>query len=190
MHAIFPTFWAVQPRGWLAPTSRRSNKSRWLSNWRWLVRRTRTDNEQETRTMNLALEKHDTGLGADRVTISSGTNKLLWAIQGLLALLFVFAGVMKFVMPVEEMTKQMPLSGGFLHFIGAAEVLGGLGLVLPGIFRIRQGLTPLAAAGLLIIMIGAVAVTLKTGGVTSAIMPFVTLLLLGFVGYRRWRQLV
>src|SRR6267154_6581604 len=92
-----------------------------------------------------------------------GMNVVLWILQSLLAALFMFAGVMKFIMPIEEMTKQIALPGWFLHFIGVAEILGAIGLVLPGILRIRTGLTPLAAAALAVIMIGATAVNLKTG---------------------------
>ena len=88
-------------------------------------------------------------------------NVLLWALQVLLAILFMFAGVMKFVMPIEEMTKQIPLAGWFLHFIVGAEILGAIALVLPGILRIRTGLTPLAEAALVVIMIGATAVKLE-----------------------------
>jgi len=113
----------------------------------------------------------------------------LWIIQGLLALLFVFAGGMKLVMPIEEMTKQIALPGTFLRFIGVAEVLGGLGLVLPGLLNIRPGLTPLAAAGLVIIMIGATVVSAMIGGIGTALFPFVVGLLLAFVAYARWRVL-
>ncbi len=111
----------------------------------------------------------------------------LWVVQGLLALLFLFAGGMKLVLPIEEMTKQMPLPGPFLRFIAVAEVLGALGLILPGLLRIRPGLTPLAAAGLLIIMIGATVLTLSAGGVASALIPLVVGLLSAFVAYGRWR---
>jgi hypothetical protein len=108
-------------------------------------------------------------------------NYALWIVQGLLALLFLFAGGMKLVM-----TKQMPLPGWFLRFIGVAEVLGALGLVLPGIFRIRTGLTPLAAAGLVIIMIGATVLSFASGGAVAALFPLVVGLLLAFVIYGRW----
>jgi uncharacterized membrane protein YphA (DoxX/SURF4 family) len=116
-------------------------------------------------------------------------NIALWIIQALLALLFLFAGGTKLIMPIEEMTKQMPvpLSGVFLRFIGVCEVLGGFGLVLPWLLRIRPGLTPLAAVGLVIIMIGATAITLMTGDVTMALMPFVVGILCVFVAYGRWR---
>lgn len=114
-------------------------------------------------------------------------HRALWIIQWLLALLFLFAGVMKFVMPVEEMTKQVPLPGWFVHFIGAAEIAGAIGLVLPGLLRSRQGLTTLAAACLVVIMIGATVITVGTQGVGPAIFPFVVCLLVAFVAYGRWR---
>ncbi|HEV7504006.1 MAG TPA: DoxX family protein [Thermoanaerobaculia bacterium] len=114
-------------------------------------------------------------------------NYILWTIQVLLAALFLFAGAMKFVMPVAEMTKQMPLPAWFLWFIGVAEILGGLGLILPSLLRIKPGLTPLAAAGLVIIMIGAVVVSAQTGGLKATPVPLLTGLLSAFVAYGRWR---
>jgi uncharacterized membrane protein YphA (DoxX/SURF4 family) len=111
----------------------------------------------------------------------------LWIVQVLLALLFLFAGSMKFIMTVEEMTKEIMMPGWFLRFIGVAEVLGGLGLVLPGLLRIRPGLTPLAAVGLTIIMIGAAVISFIVGGVVMALVPLVIGLLAVFVAYGRWR---
>jgi DoxX-like family len=113
----------------------------------------------------------------------------LWIVQGLLALLFLFAGGMKLVLPLEALTEQMPLPGLFVRFIGVAEVLGAMGLILPGLLRIRPALTPLAAAGLVLIMIGAMVLTLAGGDVTSALIPLVVGLLLGFVAYGRWSDL-
>jgi uncharacterized membrane protein YphA (DoxX/SURF4 family) len=113
---------------------------------------------------------------------------VLWIIQALLGLLFLFAGVMKFVMSVAEMTKDMPsMPGWFLHFIGVMEILGGLGLILPGLLRIRPGLTPLAAAGLVIIMIGATVITFTTMGVGAAALPLIVGILCAVVAYGRWR---
>ena len=115
-------------------------------------------------------------------------NVALWVLQVLLGALFLFSGVMKFVMSVEEMTKQMPsMPGWFLHFIGVCEILGGLGLILPGLFRVRMGLTPLAAACLVIIMIGATVVSAVIGPPAMALLPLVVGLLLAFVAYGRWR---
>ena len=114
-------------------------------------------------------------------------NIALWIVQALLALLFLFAGGMKFVMSIEEMTKQIPMPGWFLRFIGVCEVLGALGLIFPWFLRIRPGLTPLAAAGLVIIMIGATVLTLMTGDIAMALMPLMVGILCAFVAYGRWR---
>ncbi len=111
----------------------------------------------------------------------------LWIVQGLLALLFLFAGGMKLVLPLEKLTGPVPLPGPFLRFIGVAEVLGAIGVILPGLLRIRPGLTPLAAAGLVIIMIGATVLTLAGGDLLPALIPLVVGLLAAFVANGRWR---
>jgi uncharacterized membrane protein YphA (DoxX/SURF4 family) len=116
-------------------------------------------------------------------------NIALWIAQGLLAAIFLFAGGMKLVLPIEEMTKQMPipLPGWFLRFTGVIEVLGAIGVILPWLLRIRAGLTPLAAAGLVIVMIGATVYTLAAGDVASALISLVVGALAAFVAYGRWR---
>ena len=114
-------------------------------------------------------------------------NTALWIVQGLLAALFLFAGGMKLILPLDQLTGPIAVPGWFLRFIGVCEVLGGLGLILPGLFRVRPGLTPLAAVGLVIIMIGAVVVTLIGGAVVAAVISLVVGLLAAFVVYGRWR---
>jgi uncharacterized membrane protein YphA (DoxX/SURF4 family) len=114
-------------------------------------------------------------------------NKLLWVVQILLAALFLFSGVSKFMMPAAELTKNSPLSLSFIRFIGVCEIVGAIGLIVPGLTRIKPGLTPLAAAGLLIIMIGAVAITVNTMGIRMAMVPFVVGVLTLFVAWGRWR---
>ena len=114
------------------------------------------------------------------------TRALLWTIQGMLALLFLFAGGMKLAAPTEALAQQSPLPPLFLKFIGLAEVAGALGLVLPGLLRICRGLTSLAAAGLVIIMMGATAITVAAGQIGSAVVPGVVGLLAAFVAYKRW----
>jgi hypothetical protein len=109
----------------------------------------------------------------------------LWATQVALALLFLFAGGIKFFLPADDLTKDTALSATFLRFIGVCEVLGAIGLVLPGLLRIQRGLTPLAATGLIVIMIGATVVTLVEGSVAAATTPMVVGLLLAFVVYGR-----
>ena len=111
----------------------------------------------------------------------------LWIVQSLLALLFLFAGGMKLVLPLEQLAGPITLPGPLLRFIGVAEVLGGLGLILPGLLGIRPGLTPLAASGLVIIMIGATVLTLAAGAVAVALISLGVGLLAAFVAYGRWR---
>jgi uncharacterized membrane protein YphA (DoxX/SURF4 family) len=116
-------------------------------------------------------------------------NTALWIIQALLAALFLFAGGMKLVMPIEDIIKQMPLPlpGWFVRFTGVVELLGGIGLILPWLLRIKPRLTPLAATGLVIVMIGATVYTLASGEIASAPMPLVVGILAGFVAYGRWK---
>ena len=119
-------------------------------------------------------------------------NILLWILQILLALAFLFAGGTKLVLPTEVLNSMAPpnsilFPGWFLKFIGLCEVLGALGLILPGVFHRKQHLTILAAIGLLIIMIGAMVVTFMTGGVMAASSPFVIAVLCLFIAYGRWK---
>ena len=112
----------------------------------------------------------------------------LWTVQGLLALLFLSSGGSKLVLPVDDLTAQMPLAlpGLVLRFIGLVEVLGAIGLILPALVRIRPSLTPLAAAGLALEMIVATIVTVVGADVAMAALPLVVGLLSAFVAYGRW----
>ena len=85
--------------------------------------------------------------------------------------------------------KVSPLPAAFLKFIGVCEVTGAVGLILPGLLRIRTGLTPLAAAGLVIIMIGATLVTVATQGAAPAALPFCVGILAATVALGRRRFL-
>lgn len=119
-------------------------------------------------------------------------NILLWIIQVLLALTFLMSGGMKLLIPLEELYKNGPpgqflFPKWFMNFIGVCEVLGALGLILPGIFRRQQFLTSIAAVGLTIIMIGAVVITAVGPGAKYSIPPLITGLLCAFVAYSRWK---
>ena len=132
-------------------------------------------------------------MGATTRTYESSIGRtetiILWTVQALLAALFLFAGGMKLLVPSDQLQAGAPIhfSAAFIHFIGSCEVLGALGLVLPRATRVLPELTPIAAAGLVIIMIGAVTVTLAGGmGVAAAILPFVVGVLAALVAWRRW----
>ena len=116
-------------------------------------------------------------------------NVTLWVIQGLLAALFLFAGSIKLILPIEAMAGPVSLPGWFLRFIGVAEVTGAIGLILPWLTRIQPRLTPMAASGLVIIMSGATAITVIGGPAATAAVPFVVGLLAATVAYSRWQTL-
>ena len=109
----------------------------------------------------------------------------LWSAQALLALTFLVAGSSKFLMSSQDLTKDIDLPVAFLRFIGVCEVFGALGLILPGLLRIRRGLTPIAACGLVIIMIGATVVTITSMGIAPAVLPLAVGLVAAFVAYAR-----
>ena len=115
-------------------------------------------------------------------------NRALWIVQGLLAALFLFAGGMKVITPVEVLSAMSPFPGEFIRFIGICEVLGAVGLILPYALRILPGLTALAAAGLVVIMVGATVSTLAIGGGLLALPTLLFGLLAGLVAYGRRPQ--
>ncbi|MFL5488795.1 MAG: DoxX family protein [Gemmatimonadaceae bacterium] len=117
--------------------------------------------------------------------ISRKANITLWSVQAVLAALFLFAGGFKLITPVDVLAAQTHLSGEFMRFIGVCEFLGGLGLVLPGLARIRTELTSLAAAGLVIIMTGATIISAVQGPVAGAIVPVVVGILAATVARSR-----
>jgi DoxX-like protein len=114
-------------------------------------------------------------------------NRVLWIVQGLLALVFLFTGGIKLVLPLDALKGPVALPGLFVRFIGVCEVLGAIGLILPRLLRIRPGLTPLAAAGLAIITTGATVITVMGGSIAGALLPLIVGVLAGFVAYGRWR---
>ena len=115
-------------------------------------------------------------------------NRALWIVQILLGLFFALAsGFPKLLLPPDALALPIPLPRPFLLFIGVAEVLGGLGLTLPGLLGIWPGLTLLAAAGLVLVTIGATVYQLAAGQIESVLFAVVVGLLCAFVAYGRWR---
>jgi DoxX-like family len=91
--------------------------------------------------------------------------------------------------PTTRQAAQAPLPVEVVRFLGLCEVAGALGLTLPGVLRIQPALTPLAAAGLVALMIGATVLTPILIGTDAVLimLPLVVGLLAAFVGYGRWR---
>ncbi len=114
-----------------------------------------------------------------------GLHITLWVLQALLAAAFLMAGLSKATTPMEALAAQMPwtaeVGAGLTRFIGISEFLGGLGLVLPALIRIRPQLTALAGAGLVVVMVlaaafhavrgefGGIAINVVLGGLAAFI---------------------
>jgi uncharacterized membrane protein YphA (DoxX/SURF4 family) len=115
-------------------------------------------------------------------------NIALWILQVLLAVYFLWHGWL-FVAPPAEMAEMMNsfIDPGFRIFIGVAELLAAAGLILPGLTRILPWLTPLAAAGLMIVTASATVLHLSRGETGSAISAAVFFVLVTLVAYMRWK---
>lgn len=117
-------------------------------------------------------------------------NILLWILQILLGLYFFAIGVMHFVIPPNlpppmHWMYELP---AWLHYVsGTAEILGGLGLILPAVTRIQTRLVPLAASGLTLVMVGAMVYHIPRGEAQNIGFNLVLALLLAFVAYGRWK---
>jgi len=109
----------------------------------------------------------------------------LWSVQIVLALLFLFAGIAKLRMSAAVLEQFTGVPGAFMKFIAIAEISGALGLVLPGLFRVKRFLTPVAAVGLVTIMAGATTLMATHGPVSGAALPFVVGVLVAAVACRR-----
>ncbi len=117
-------------------------------------------------------------------------NRALWILQALLAAVFLLSGLLKLLVPVDQMQQQLPLPAALIYLIGSLETLGALGLLLPSLLRVRPDLTPLAAAGLAALMAGAALLTPTYFGepAAGALLPLALGLLAAFVAYGRARR--
>ena len=119
-------------------------------------------------------------------------NKGLWVIQIILAVFFFFTGVMHFILP-ESLPQQMAwmydMSTPMHIFTGVAEILGALGLILPALTRIQARLVPLAAAGLAVLMVGAVVFHISRAEYSNVMTNLILGLLAAFVAYERWKMI-
>jgi len=115
-------------------------------------------------------------------------NVFLWVLQVLLAVAFFAHGVF-FLFPPAAMLAMMNslMPPAFRIFIAVAEVAAAVGLTVPGITRILPWLVPCAAAGLMVVMIGATILHTTRGEVSSAITTAILLALVTFVAYMRWK---
>ena len=115
-------------------------------------------------------------------------NIALWILQLLMAALFFWHGQFMAFPPADMVAMiNENIGEGLRVFIGVAEILAAIGLILPGLTRILPSLTALAAAGLMIVMSSASVFHLVRGETASAISAFVIFLLVTLVAYTRWK---
>jgi len=114
-------------------------------------------------------------------------NIMLWALQFLLAVIFLAHGVFFLAPPASMLEALKPIPTAFRLFLGAAEVAAAVGLTVPGITRIHPWLISCAAIGVMIVMIGATVFHAVRGEVGSAVFTTVLLALATFVAYMRWK---
>ena len=118
------------------------------------------------------------------------SNRTLWAIQIVFGVYFIFVGISHFIVPdglPAQMEWMYELSDGLHIASGTAEILGGLGLILPGLTKIRPELTSWAAFGLTVVMLGAAIWHAGRGEPSNIILNLVIASIMGYLGYARMR---
>lgn len=119
-------------------------------------------------------------------------NSLLWIVQGLLAAMFLLTGFLKLTLPIEKLPAMMPWAAdaplALVRFVGIAELLGGLGLVLPALLRIKPILTAWAATGIATIMVLSIPVHILRGETSSLGLSIMLLLMAVFVAWGRFKK--
>lgn len=117
-------------------------------------------------------------------------NIALWIVAGLLAAVYLAAGSVKLLRPKEELVEQMKwtkdVSARTVHGVGAIEVLGALGVVLPGALRVATALVPLAAVGLALVQVGAAITNLRHDEANHVALNVVLIALAVFVAWGRF----
>ncbi len=123
---------------------------------------------------------------------SKGLNIGLWVAQSLLAVTLVGGALWKLMTPVAELAAQMPWMGqvspGFLYTTAVFDLLGGLGVILPALTRIKPKLTVLAALGCVALMGCAIAFHLSRGEAADTPFNFFVVALALFVAWGRSRK--
>jgi hypothetical protein len=115
---------------------------------------------------------------------------VLWILQVLLSIFFLLVGVTHFIVPPGlpgPLSWMYELPAGLHYFSGTAEMLAALGLILPGLTKIQTRLTPLAGAGLVLVMVGGIVWHVQRGEGVNIFVNLILAVLAGFVAYGRWR---
>ncbi len=116
----------------------------------------------------------------------------LWIAQVILAAMFLMSGFMKLSQPIDQLSKMLPWAAqvpeALVRFIGVAEVLGAVGLILPSLLRIQPKLTPIAAVGLAVVMLFAVVFHISRGETPMIGMNFILIAIAAFIAWGRFKK--
>jgi putative oxidoreductase len=112
--------------------------------------------------------------------------------QVILAAMFIMSGFMKLSQPIDQLSKMLPWAAqvpeALVRFIGVAEVLGAVGLILPSLLRIQPKLTPIAAVGLALVMFFAVVFHISRGETPMIGMNFILIAIAAFIAWGRFKK--
>jgi len=118
-------------------------------------------------------------------------HKTLWVLQWVFGVIFIASGIIHLALPdglPAQMEWMYDLGEGLHYITGLAEILGGLGLILPGLTKIRAELTPLAASGLAMLMVGAAIWHMPRGEIQNSVQNLVFAAVMAYVAYARWKK--
>jgi uncharacterized membrane protein YphA (DoxX/SURF4 family) len=123
---------------------------------------------------------------------SKALNVILWIAQVILAGMFIMAGFMKTTMPIEQLSASLPWTKDVpvwvVRFIGTSEFLGALGLILPSLLRIKSILTPVAAMGIIAIMVMAAIFHVTRTEFSGVVFTVILASVAAFIGWGRWKK--
>lgn len=125
---------------------------------------------------------------------SKALNISLWVVQSLLSIMFIMAGTMNTVQPIEKLAPMMPwvthVSPLLVRFVGISQLLGGIGLLLPSILRIKPQLTAWAAIGIVALLTCAVIFHISIGEINMIGVPIAFGLISAFIAWGRMKKAV
>jgi putative oxidoreductase len=124
---------------------------------------------------------------------SKTLNITLWIVQGLTAALMLMSAFMKIASPIPELSAKWKWTGELpqqvVRMLGIVDLLGGIGIILPAILKIKPGLTPLAAVGVVLLMISATVFHISRGESSVIAFNIILMLLASFIAWGRYKKL-
>jgi putative oxidoreductase len=125
-------------------------------------------------------------------TNNKALNIALWIVQILVAALMLMNAYMKLAMPIPKLSAIYQWTGDLpettVRLLGIVDLLGGVGIILPSLLKIKPGLSPLAAVGIILLMISATIFHISRDESSVIGFNFIVILFAGFVAWGRFRH--